>query len=53
MNRYFCVKNVIVPDVTPLDPWTFDVSGVKFDWDEDPIKSKARYKKESNISLRL
>ena len=46
MNRYFCVKNVIVPDVTPLDPWTFDVSGVKFDWDEDPIKSKARYKKE-------
>ena len=46
MNRYFCVKNVIVPDVTPLDPWTFDVSGVKFDWDEDPIKSKARYKRE-------
>ena len=46
MNRYFCVKNVVVPDVVPMDPWTFDVSGVKFDWDDDPVKSKARYKKE-------
>lgn len=45
MNRYFCVKNVVVPDVVELDPWKFDVSKVRFDWDDDPVKSKALYKK--------
>lgn len=45
MNRYFCVKNCVVPEVTELNPWEFDVSKVKFDWDEDPIASKVAYKK--------
>ena len=45
MDRYFTVKNCVVPDVTPMDPWTFDVSNVVFDLDEDPIKSKAEYKR--------
>ena len=45
MNRYFCVKNCVVPDVTEMDPWTFDTSHTKFDWDDDPVKSKAAYKK--------
>ena len=45
MTRYFCVKNCVVPDVTELNPWDFDTSKVKFDWDDDPVRSKAAYKK--------
>ena len=45
MTRYFCVKNFVVPDVTELNPWDFDTSKVKFDWDDDPVRSKAAYKK--------
>ena len=46
MNKYFCVRNCVVPDVVEKNPWEFDVSGVKFDWDDDPVKSKILYKKE-------
>ena len=46
MSKYFCVRNCVVPDVVEKNPWEFDVSGVKFDWDDDPVKSKVLYKKE-------
>lgn len=45
MNRYFCVKNCVCPDVVVMNPWDFDVSKVVFDLDEDPQRSKAEYKR--------
>lgn len=44
MNRYFCVKNCVLPDVSAFDPWTFDVSKVTFDLADDPAESKRLYK---------
>jgi len=45
MNRYFTVRNCVRPETVPANPWDFDVSNVVFDLDEDPVKSKAEYKK--------